>query len=258
MVSLLESLQRKINVRATFHVDLSLYGNLFSSVQKLNRDEQLVIDSHLPLYNDLPSYRRGGDSRSWLFGEQDPFSKWYNSKGSEVDVYILSEVWDWLMWNFYEYGKGKDVGALLAGYSISPRSVGITDIAILTEGDRSSSGMVGSEEKVMEAMKHLRENIHDFEYGLGLSPGIKRLVGGGHTHPCQRIYLSPIDVENMRVWYEFAKKHPELYAASGGNLEMVVNPNDGKIGGFKLGAGGYEEVPISIVLKYSAMPRPMA
>ncbi len=206
--------------------------------------------------NDLPSYKRGG-FLSWLYEEEDPFSSWYKSRGDSVGVYILGEVWDWLMASFNSYGNNRDVGALLAGYSINPRSVGVTDAAILREGDRSSSEILGNRQKVIEAMKNLKSTIHDFEFRLGLSPGMKRLVGGGHTHPHQDIYLSPRDVSNMGEWYEFAKKHPELYTASGGNFELVVNPNDGKFGGFKLSAGGYEKVPIYLVLKKSAMPRPM-
>ena len=187
----------------------------------------------------------------------DPFWQWYVSKGKNVRAYLSTDMFIALLEACSRYGSEGEAGLLLAGYTIDSYSVVITDGKVMAQG--SGLSLDESGKKYIKTVCELKGRILPVERELNLPLEKKVIVGGMHTHPgFGEAFLSSRDVQSMKEFYEFAKRHPKLYGTNGGNLEIVVDPFSlMKSDAFKLMlSGNYEATNIFVKNETSDIPNP--
>jgi len=183
------------------------------------------------VYADLPSYTRGAD--------------WYHARGSEVKVVIPHSVMENLLSDAYKLGSENEVGFVLLGYQ--PENLLrmlVTDYEPITRGNATSISSKGP--SYLNAALRAKNRSTQVEQSLGLPTDKKVIVGGAHTHPGHGVFLSKEDQQSIQEFINYAKKHPQLYALTDGNFELVMDPKAKQVDGFKLYPKGYETVNVYV------------
>ncbi len=184
------------------------------------------------LYADLPAYVRRTD-------------EWDAAPGSKVKIVIPRPTWDSLLRDANILGSHDETGFVLAGFQPENQFRAIvTDYERIAQGNRTTIGTTGKQ--YVDAFLRMRARMTNVEQFLELPIDQKIIVGGAHTHPNHGVFLSARDQESLREFRRYAQMHPEIYAMSDGNFEIVIDPVKNKFDGFKFGPSGYEAVNIHV------------